>query len=140
VILYLDTSALIKLYIDEPGRAEVQRAVRGAPAVATHVVAYAEMRAAFGRLNREGRLGDGALERVKAAFEDDWTALALVAAEEPILRRAGDLAEGLGLRGFDAVHLAAAESLAIHGRAGVLFACFDGRLARAAATLGFALL
>jgi predicted nucleic acid-binding protein len=140
VILYLDTSALIKLYIDEPGREEVKKAVRGAPVVATHVVAYAEMRAALGRLNREGRLRDWPLERVKAAFEDDWKALALVAAEEPILRRAGDLAEGLGLRGFDAVHLAAAESLAIHGRIGVLFACFDGRLARAAATLGFALL
>jgi predicted nucleic acid-binding protein len=140
VILYLDSSALIKLYIDEPGREEVKTAVRGAPVVATHVVAYAELRAALGRLNREGRLRDGPLERVKAAFEDDWKAMALVAAEEPIVRRAGELAEGLGLRGFDAVHLAAAESLAIHGRTGVLFACFDGRLARAAATLGFALL
>ena len=140
MILYLDTSALIKLYIEEAGRAEVLKAVRKASVSATHVVAYAEMRAVLGRLLREGRLDEASLGRIKGAFEDDWRVMARVAADEPVIRRAGDLAEGLGLRGFDAVHLAAAESLAVHGLTEVLFACFDGRLARAAATLGFALL
>jgi predicted nucleic acid-binding protein len=53
LILYLDTSALVKLYARERGSADVRRQVTDAEAVATSVVAYAEARAAFARLLRE---------------------------------------------------------------------------------------
>ena len=47
--LYLDTSALVKLYVEEEGRETVFEAVEGADRVATSTVAYAESRAAFDR-------------------------------------------------------------------------------------------
>ena len=53
--LYLDTSALVKLYVEEEGRETVFEAVEGADRVATSTVAYAEARAAFAR---KVRLGD----------------------------------------------------------------------------------
>ena len=49
LILYLDTSALVKLYVRERGSARVRAQVGKADAIATSVVAYAEARAAFAR-------------------------------------------------------------------------------------------
>ncbi|MGZ8203816.1 MAG: hypothetical protein ACXWUB_11260, partial [Burkholderiales bacterium] len=57
------------------------------------------------------------------------------------LRRAGESAERLSLRGCDSVHLAAAESLRVgHGTEFLRFALFDDHLNHAAADLGLQLL
>jgi len=57
VILYLDTSALVKLYVQEVGSADVNDWLKDADAAATSWVAYAEARAAFARGLREGITG-----------------------------------------------------------------------------------
>lgn len=131
MILYLDTSALVKLYVDEPGRPGVVSELERAAAVATVRVAYAEARAAFARKRREGGLDGKGLRQVVERLDGDWAAYGVVDVTEPLVRRAGILAERHGLRGYDAVHLAAAVEL---GRAGgdVSFGCFDERLRRAA--------
>jgi len=56
VNLYLDTSALVKLYIAEEGSLLVRTALADARFVATSVVAYVEARAAFARRRRERAL------------------------------------------------------------------------------------
>lgn len=56
MIVYLDTSALVKLYIDEAGAPIVRRAAREAELMATSEIAYVEMRAALARRHREGDL------------------------------------------------------------------------------------
>jgi len=106
VILYLDTSSLVKLYVVEPGSEDVQRLVERAELVSTSVVAYAEARAALARRRRERSLTPGGHRRARAAFEADWPRLLTLEVAEPLVRRAGDLAERLRLRGFDALHLA----------------------------------
>jgi predicted nucleic acid-binding protein len=58
-----------------------------------------------------------------------------------MMRRAGDLAEHYNLRGYDSVHLAAAESLIIgHGSGFLRFASFDHALNAAASAVGLRLL
>lgn len=136
MILYLDTSALIKLYVDEPHSGAVRSAVAAAAAVATHTVAYPEARAALARLRRENRLTEDGFDEAKAALEGDWAQFARVQALETLLVRAGELAELLALRGYDSVHLAAAEHVRVQSADEVVFACFDDRLNRAAALLG----
>jgi hypothetical protein len=54
MILYLDNSALVMLYVREAGAVRVRNWLRQAAAVATSVVAYAEARAAFTRLEHSG--------------------------------------------------------------------------------------
>jgi uncharacterized protein with PIN domain len=49
MILYLDTSSLLKLYVEEPGTSEVQSRVELADVVATSVIAYPEAHAAVAR-------------------------------------------------------------------------------------------
>jgi predicted nucleic acid-binding protein len=131
VILYLDTSALVKLYVDEPGTSSVIAQVDAASVVATARVAYAEARAAFARKRREGGLDAGGLRQVVRRLDDDWSAYSVVEVNELLVRRAGSLAERHGLRGYDAIHLAASLEIR-HARGEVQFACFDDQLRRAA--------
>lgn len=131
MILYLDTSALVKLYVNEPGRPAVIRQVDGAAAVATARVTYAEARAAFARKRREGGIDGKGLRQVLERFDGEWPAYTVVDVSEPVVRRAGALAERHALRGYEALQLAAAVELQREGGE-VSFACFDDRLLRAA--------
>ncbi len=135
MILYLDTSAFIRLYVREHGREQVWSAVREASLTVTHLIAYAEMRAALARICRMRRLSDREFATIKGAFEVDWNNCLQIAPTESLMRRAGELAESHSLRGYDSVHLAAAESLESHG-GDVVFACFDQDLNLAARALG----
>lgn len=133
MILYLDTSSLIKLYVEEEGSEEVRALVREAALVATCVVAYAEARATLARLRRQGRLPPSAYDRAKAQLDRDWPKFLTVGALEGVCREAGDLAERHRLRGFDSLHLAASLWLARQGGVtSVRFSSFDDALNRAA--------
>ena len=141
MILYLDTSAFIKLYVNEPGANIIRAAVAEAVQVHAHWVAYPEMRSALARLHRMGRQSMAMFNRCKRELEKDWELVSAILPDERVLRRAGELAERLSLRGYDSVHLAAAESLGVgHGTGLLCFASFDDRLNHAAVDLGLQLL
>jgi predicted nucleic acid-binding protein len=106
VILYLDTSSLVKLYVEEPGSGDVHRLVEQAEIVAASVVAYPEARAALARRRRERSLTATAHRRAKAALDADWPHVLALDVSGALARSAGDLAERHRLRGFDALHLA----------------------------------
>lgn len=132
MILYLDTSSLIKLYVEEEGSAAVRALVAGAAVVATCVLAYPEARSALARLRREGGLTESEQSRAGGELDRDWDSF-LALPVDAVWRRAGDLAERHGLRGADSIHLASFLSLV--GRKGDLparFSSFDERLNLAA--------
>lgn len=131
MILYLDASALVKLYVEEAGSTGVAARVEHAEAVVTARVTYAEARAAFARQRREGGLTAAALRRLVRELDGEWGAYNIVDVTDPVVRRAGVLAERYALRGHDAVQLAAALNVSAPG-VDVEFASFDVRLARAA--------
>lgn len=99
MILYLDTSAWVRLYVDEPGRAEVVRAVRESEATATHLIAYAELHAALAKAVRMGRLDRPQRDAIAAQMDLDWARMLVVQVDEPMVFRAGVLALEFGLRG-----------------------------------------
>ena len=140
MILYLDSSALVKLYVAEPESAQVRRLIARAKSVCTHLIGYAEICAAFGRAQRMGRVEATALPGVLEDFERDWQNMEIVGVSEALVRRAGHVAVQFGLRGYDSVHLAAAETLArdVGNPAVFRFLAFDAALAAAAAALGLA--
>ena len=131
--LYLDTSSLVKLYVEEVGSQDVRDLVAGAAVVTTSVVAYPEVRAALARLRRSGDLSPAKFAVVKRDFEAQWPAFLTLEVTAALGREAGEFAEQYGLRGFDAVHLAAFAEIA--RRADVTdtrFSSFDDRLNKAA--------
>lgn len=130
MILYLDTSALVKLYVKEASSAEVRAAVQSAETCATSRIAYVEFHAALARREREG-LDAGTAQKIRDLFEAGWNDLLVVEVNRGLTVRAAALARNHGLRGFDAVHLASAQG--VHeATANMVFACFDDRLNRAA--------
>jgi predicted nucleic acid-binding protein len=106
VILYLDTSSLIKLYVEEPDTPEVERQFDESSLVCTSVVAYAEARSALARLCREGSLSPEEHTRTKANLDQSWGHYLMVDVTPEVWQAAGDLAETHALRGFDSIHLA----------------------------------
>jgi predicted nucleic acid-binding protein len=140
VILYLDTSALVKLYATEPGSVQTRRALNRADQVASSLLAYVETRAAFARKKRMRQLSDAELERSKRAFELDWSGFVRLPADLETVRRAGDLAEQFQLRGYDALHLATADLLSRETGTRISFLGFDAALNDAASKLGLTVL
>jgi predicted nucleic acid-binding protein len=132
LIAYLDTSSLVKLYVEEEGSPLVRELVERSELVATSVVAYAEARAALARQRREGGLTAAGYDRAKADFERDWPRYLTIEVSEAVYRSAGDLAEKHHLRGFDSLHLASYLALYREGARQTRFSAFDEALNRAA--------
>jgi predicted nucleic acid-binding protein len=139
--LYLDTSALVKLYVEEEHSDLVERAAGCAAAVFVSDLADLEARVAFARLRHEGEIDDEALTRLLAALRDDLdSGYDIVGYGATLAVRAGELAlKHEGLRAYDALHLATAMASEgeEHRHAGATdrptaMLSFDRRLVRAA--------
>ena len=129
--LYLDTSALVKLYVREEGYDLVREAVRGAGRVTTSTVAYAEAMAVLARKERESDLDEEGYRRAVEALDGEWRGFVRQAVSDRVAYRAGEMAQRYALRGFDAVHLASAARLRERFR-DLRFLAFDDRLEDAA--------
>jgi predicted nucleic acid-binding protein len=133
LILYLDTSSLIKLYVEEDGSTEIENLVIEASLVCTSVVAYPEARSAIARLCREGALTAEEQLLTKSALNKDWPHYLVLDVTPQVCEAAGDLAEKHALRGFDSVHLASFLDFADRDLSEpVRFSSFDDRLNTAA--------
>lgn len=105
---YFDTSALVKRYVDEEGRAKVQQLLRRHQCV-TSALLPVEFRSALRR-----RVGDGSLEarrvpEIWKRFASDREFWALIDVTDEVLQAAEGLVAAHPLRTLDAIHLASAE-------------------------------
>jgi uncharacterized protein len=140
VILYLDSSALVKRYVEERGTAEVAGAIAGAEIFATSEVSRAEISAALAKAIRTGALEADQASVARATVHRDWAMLVRVQLTEAVVARADDLAWDLGLRGYDAVQLACATAWKEGLQSEVTIATFDRQLWNAARQRGFPVL
>lgn len=125
MILYIDTSALVKLYVPEPESGAVQTLVESAQVAAVSLVAFAEARAAFARKRRERAVNPKDYLRIVREFDDDWDHYFVVNVTEPLVKRAAQLADKHGLRGYDAIQLSSAIVLREQSSEAVRFCCFE---------------
>ena len=100
---------------------------------ASSILAYPEGRAALAAARRLGRLGEEEHQEALAAFEEVYAELVTVGVDQELATRAGAHAESLGLRGYDAVHLATALEL---GDEEIVLVTWDRDLARVAERVG----
>jgi predicted nucleic acid-binding protein len=136
MILYADTSALVKLYLSEVGSPALKKLAAAAEALATCRISWAEAHAALARRVREVP-GDAApVAQARKAIAADWPKVMIVELTQAVVARAADYADTFALRGYDSVQLAAAHSLVLEAGVEVTFACFDERLNKAALVLG----
>lgn len=138
--LYLDTSALVKLYVEEKGSSLIRQAVAEADTVATTIIAYVEAHAAFARRQRERTISLSDYKQITRDFKVDWRRYLVLEVTERLVERAGELAEDHHLRAYDAIHLASAGVLKERLADVVSFACWDSRLQAAARREGLDLI
>lgn len=109
MIAYIDTSAVVPLLIAEPGSARAATLWDGADRVVSVRLIYPETRAALAQAERLGRLTARQLRDAVTEFDSLFEEIDLIEVDDALARRAGELAEVRQLRGYDAVHLAAAD-------------------------------
>lgn len=136
MICYLDSSALVKRYLTEPGSLLFRRFIAEAEVVGTVAISRAEVVAAFGKAVRMGAITREIGEAARQIFQIDWRDLARVDVSAALVDRAADLAWGYGLRGYDSIQLAAALKWQQDWDVPLALATFDGRLWEVAARLG----
>jgi len=128
MILYLDASALVKRYVAEPGSAEVNEAISRAEVTGTALISRAEVAAALAKAVRMDVLTREDASAALQVFRNEWPDLVRVQMTEMVIARADVFAWEYGLRGYDAVHLAAASLWQDALGERVTLATFDRRL------------
>lgn len=137
-VAYFDSSALVKLVVDEPGSDDASRLWDGADEVYASRVAHPQVRAALAAAGRAGHLDDADARSAAARWQELAAAIRRVELTAEVEARAGELADQHALSGFDAVHLASA--LVVAAAAPLVLATWDRRLASAATSTGLATL
>ncbi len=136
MILFCDTSALVKLYLKEESSDAVRTLAGSASAIAVCRIAWAEAMAALARRLRENPADAAAIGSVRARLHADWPRYAIVEITQALVELAGEYADTFALRGYDSVQLAAARTLQEAAGEDIHFACFDARLQKSARVLG----
>lgn len=123
-MVYLDSSALVKLVVDEPESRALRTYLRREPERLSCGLARTEV------LRAVRPLGPAAVEKARRLLRS----INLVRLDDTLLDAAG-LLEPFSLRSLDAIHLAAAQLVAptLHA-----LVTYDRRMADAASALGFA--
>ena len=136
MILFCDTSALAKLFIEEEHSALMIETADRASTVAVCRIAWVELIAAMARRVREAPADSDLIDLGRNQFELSWRDFAIVEINQKLIRLAGEMAEAFALRAYDSVQLAAAKTLHDGSSQKILFACFDKRLQKASAVMG----
>jgi predicted nucleic acid-binding protein len=140
VIVYLDTSSLVKLYVEEIDSEKIKKFSHEAAVVSTSKIAYAEARAAFARKRKEAEFSFKVLRKIVEDFNRDWESYFVIEITDGLIRSAGDVAEKYLLRGFDSIHLASAIHLKNKISSDVHFSSYDTRLNQSAEKEGMIIL
>jgi predicted nucleic acid-binding protein len=128
VTTYVDTSVLLKRYVEEPDSERAVELLVADPELVTGRHTVVEVRRNLARL-----LPATSATAARAAFSEDLAALSIVELDAATCELAATIAEQTGVRTLDALHLGAAHRI---GRA-ITFLTFDARQAQAARALGF---
>jgi uncharacterized protein len=132
VSLYVDSSALLKRYVEEPDSERFEEALLSDPNWVTARVTVVEV-----RRNLIYRLRGREAADARTQFERDWRRFHVVELDEMTCDRAAELAELTGVRSLDALHLAAMQRI---GAGALPLLTADIRQAQAARSLGWTVL
>lgn len=136
MILFCDTSALVKLYVQEPYSDWTREQAQSARQCLVSQIAWAEMCAALARKSRTQQIDAGQIGDALARLQSEWNGYTRLAVDAALIRSAGELALAFGLRAYDSVQLASARSARDVAGESLHFCCFDKQLNDAARALG----
>lgn len=135
-LVYFDSSALVKLVVEESGSELAVELWRTCDAAVSSRLAYPEVRAALAAARRGRRIDAPELDDAERGWDTLWAGTRPVELTSSVERHAGHLARDHALFGADAVHLASALALRSPD---LVVAAWDRRLRSGVAAVGLQL-
>jgi predicted nucleic acid-binding protein len=133
---YFDTSALIKRYVEEPGRREVLALLRRNSCVISAVLPL-EVRSALRRRTADKTMDARRTPSILKRFAGDRAYWTLIEVSTEVLTAAEALSEAHPLRALDSIHVASAKLFRDRIRPGsFIFVSADAQQTRVAEALG----
>lgn len=132
MMLYVDSSALVKKYVEEPGSDRVLKLLAQSGMAVTSKLAYPELLAGLGRKRREKGITEKDYRDALVDFESDWNAFLIIEFQDELLAVIKLLTMKHALKGADLVHLASALWIQKAAKEKVDFVASDIQLLRAA--------
>ncbi len=131
--IFLDTSALAKRYVQEPGSGELMELLTSNTSeIFISTLAFVEFASAMGRKLRNKEIAEAEVTEAIEEFEKDWhQVFAKIPLEDMLAETASAIALQYSLKGADAVHLASAQVAGAE-----LFVASDNRLLRVVKKMG----
>jgi len=131
-MIYLDSSALVKRYIEEAGSDTIESLLANADVVVVSRLAYPETLSAITRRHRAGDISDNDFKKIKQQFKSDWQVLTIVEIRNEVLQFIDRVIEKYALRGADSIHLSSVIWLKQAMKTEVVFVASDIALVSAA--------
>jgi len=135
MIIYCDTSALMKLFVTEQHSETTQKLATESTRLMVSQLTWPEMCAGLARKQRTNKVDAQIAAKALEQLHTQWPRYSRLAVDEDLMIDAGELALRFGLRAYDSVQLASAQR--VHRQLGrkLVFCCFDKQLNAAAAAL-----
>lgn len=134
-IIYFDTSALVKKYINELGSDQISESYSRAELIGTAMITPPEMASALSRAMRRKVIDDDVAGEAWNMFGKDWDTYFVIDVNQALIGQASTLVWEQGLRGYDAVHLASLLAWKDALGMDIALASFDAELSEAAKRL-----
>jgi hypothetical protein len=131
-MIYFDSSAIVKRFLEEAGSAEVNNIIRGASLVITSKLTYPEILSAFTRKYKEGDIPKGKFLTVMDEFEKEWSCFMIIEFKDELFSLIKKLIVSHNLRAADSIHLSSALWLKHSVKEDITFVTSDVNLLRAA--------
>jgi predicted nucleic acid-binding protein len=131
-MIYFDSSALVKRYVEEQGSDKVNALFEEKPIATASRLAYPEILAAITRRHKAGDIETGAFERIKTAFQADWTCFVVIEIHKEVIQFIDEVIAKHALKGAGSIHLSTALWLRKATKGDIVFVASDLELLKAA--------
>ncbi|GAB2454138.1 hypothetical protein GCM10027062_38220 [Nocardioides hungaricus] len=111
MIVYLDSSAIVPILVDEPSTETCHRIWDDADRRTSSRLAYVEVAAALATAERQERISASEYDQAWTNFGAIWPDVDVVDLTPELAGSAAVIARSVSLRGYDAVHCASAVEL-----------------------------
>jgi predicted nucleic acid-binding protein len=138
--IYYDSSALLKIYINEENSDFIRQSISKNQLNFISTLSYIEIHSVFSRLVNNTQISQEELSFLKASFNNDFKIFQQISIDNRILKRSAELTYLTNLRTLDSIHLATIEYLKSTSDEEIKFACFDNKLIEGAVSLGINIL
>jgi len=140
VIIYCDTSALMKVYALEQHSNWTSQQVKSASPCIVNQITWVEMCAALALKGRTNQITSAGVASAMHRLRKEWGGYAQLAVDNALITTAGELALTFGLRAYDSLQLASAQRVHRYASEAMALCCFDKQLNAAAAALSISTL